>query len=340
MARIAAQAGSSASGVYVWAAGTSWATLASELSAGGYYGTVLVERDVSARVIDAGSYDFSKLYFQGVQDVAGTPIDVRLSEGVVLTVPVLASDLISWYTLATATPVYSGDGLNFDIKRGGLTAQGASAITPFVVGNDCVVTLWGSFIEATGLPGGQPFFACTGTLQVRTRVEGGNFYGYLSARVLGTGALSIEHDAGTGASIDANVVIAPATLSRTQLDTTFLSPPVIGPFTVSTLPASADGAVAVVSDDPASPLYVRVNSVWEAMMAVSTPLDFRYDLAGNVEYFGFAQTLNSATASAVWQIFRLNNAPGNNEETVKRYADGVATFTKVWDDRATYTYGA
>lgn len=42
----------------------------------------------------------------------------------------------------------------------------------------------------------------------------------------------------------------------------FATPPVIGPFTVGTLPSAADGALAVVTDDPASPVYVRKSGAW------------------------------------------------------------------------------
>jgi hypothetical protein len=52
-------------------------------------------------------------------------------------------------------------------------------------------------------------------------------------------------------------------------------------------------------------------------------------------YIGEADP-GSATSSGVWRIkYIVIQADGDSET---RWADGVATFSKVWDDRASYGY--
>lgn len=51
-------------------------------------------------------------------------------------------------------------------------------------------------------------------------------------------------------------------------------------------------------------------------------------------YVGEAEA-GSAEADPVWRIYRADFA-GNS--ATKLYADGLSTFTKVWNDRASYTY--
>ena len=59
--------------------------------------------------------------------------------------------------------------------------------------------------------------------------------------------------------------------------------------------------------------------------------------SGNPVYV--AEAVPSSIASnPVWRIKKISyDANGNFSKL--RWADGVATFIKIWDDRATYTYG-
>jgi hypothetical protein len=57
------------------------------------------------------------------------------------------------------------------------------------------------------------------------------------------------------------------------------------------------------------------------------------EVSATVSYIGKA-TPGSATSAASWQITKLDETTG----LVLSYADDVTTFTKVWDNRATYTY--
>ena len=54
-----------------------------------------------------------------------------------------------------------------------------------------------------------------------------------------------------------------------------------------------------------------------------------------VEYHGWAAP-GSSKASLVWAIQKLTYS--GDDITDLQWADGVKTFTKVWNDRATYTY--
>lgn len=60
-----------------------------------------------------------------------------------------------------------------------------------------------------------------------------------------------------------------------------------------------------------------------------------YDGSGNLQYEGFAAP-GTLTSVATWMI-RKYTWDGSNCTNVQ-YASGVSTFTKEWDDRATYTY--
>lgn len=65
------------------------------------------------------------------------------------------------------------------------------------------------------------------------------------------------------------------------------------------------------------------------------PYDTLVDEDGSYTYVGKA-AVGSPEASAAWRIFRLDET--SSPDTEIRYADGVSTFTKIWNNRATYTY--
>lgn len=65
------------------------------------------------------------------------------------------------------------------------------------------------------------------------------------------------------------------------------------------------------------------------------PYDTLVDEDGSYTYVGKAP-VGSSEASASWRIFRLDETASPDTEI--RYADGVSTFTKIWNNRATYTY--
>lgn len=54
----------------------------------------------------------------------------------------------------------------------------------------------------------------------------------------------------------------------------------------------------------------------------------------NITYLGKAK-LNSLDNQSVWQIRLIDST---TPITTIKYADGVQTFTKIWDDRAIYSY--
>jgi len=66
--------------------------------------------------------------------------------------------------------------------------------------------------------------------------------------------------------------------------------------------------------------------------AISLSLDLQVDDTGTYTYLGNA-TPGTSTATASWRIKRVVNATG-----VITHADGVSTFNKEWDERASYSY--
>ena len=65
------------------------------------------------------------------------------------------------------------------------------------------------------------------------------------------------------------------------------------------------------------------------------PYDTLVDQDGSYTYVGKA-AVGSTEASASWRIYRLDETASPDTEI--RYADGVSTFTKIWNNRAAYTY--
>ena len=55
--------------------------------------------------------------------------------------------------------------------------------------------------------------------------------------------------------------------------------------------------------------------------------------SATITYVGEAEP-GSATSGAVWRIKRIDTSSGVSI----RWADGVDGFSKIWDNRATYTY--
>lgn len=81
-----------------------------------------------------------------------------------------------------------------------------------------------------------------------------------------------------------------------------------------------------------STVYARKSLPWDIFLKKR----FENNASGQVIYVGFALP-GTATSSAAWAIKKLTY--DGFYITQEDWADGVNTFTKVWDDRATYTYG-
>jgi len=60
------------------------------------------------------------------------------------------------------------------------------------------------------------------------------------------------------------------------------------------------------------------------------------DGGSNPVYIGKAKA-GTLTSQTFWQIFKIT-WDGSNDPTDVKWADSVTTFTKEWDERASYTY--
>lgn len=65
-------------------------------------------------------------------------------------------------------------------------------------------------------------------------------------------------------------------------------------------------------------------------------LKIDYDGGTNPIYMGKARA-GTATSESYWQI-RKFTWDGNDNPTDRKWADGVTTFTKEWDERGNYSY--
>jgi len=102
-------------------------------------------------------------------------------------------------------------------------------------------------------------------------------------------------------------------------------------------PAGLDGADGDIG--PAGPVGPSGPSGPSGVPGVESddvPYDLETDTSNpSVTYVGQADP-GSSTASAVWRIKRITETAGGASID---WADGVGTFTHVWDDRASLTYG-
>lgn len=58
------------------------------------------------------------------------------------------------------------------------------------------------------------------------------------------------------------------------------------------------------------------------------------EVSSTITYVGSGK-IGSLTSDSIWQIKKIEVS---GTITSIKYADGVSSFTKVWDNRATYTY--
>lgn len=108
--------------------------------------------------------------------------------------------------------------------------------------------------------------------------------------------------------------------------------------------------VAGVTDDVSLDItQLRVDPTTKRLKVLQSALDSGIDtvatdtikyttlideVSSTVTYIGKAD-VGSATSASVWQIMKISVS---GTITNFAWASGVTTFTKKWDDRATYTY--
>ena len=116
---------------------------------------------------------------------------------------------------------------------------------------------------------------------------------------------------------------------------------------VKYLPSSDPDAVPVATDNIAGTRFQRMkltlgaDGVNDGDGAAANPLpvasaayETRTAVSGVYTYIGKAAPGTAANAAA-WQIARLDETTA---DIALKYADGVASFSKVWDSRASYSY--
>lgn len=82
--------------------------------------------------------------------------------------------------------------------------------------------------------------------------------------------------------------------------------------------------------------YVWNGSSWQRMAqpGESATYENRNDTTTDTNLVYLAKAVpGTATSDAAWQIKRYNKSAGHMS-----FADDATTFTKVWDDRTSYTY--
>lgn len=75
---------------------------------------------------------------------------------------------------------------------------------------------------------------------------------------------------------------------------------------------------------------IQINDVSPRYTVLTTD-----DGSNRVEYVGWALP-GTSTGASEWRIAKLSYTAGGNPEL--KWADGVATFTKEWDEMGTYSY--
>jgi len=111
-----------------------------------------------------------------------------------------------------------------------------------------------------------------------------------------------------------------------------------------TLPGTGD---VIAADEISAKKYQRIkltlgaDGVNDGDVASANPLpvasaayETRTAVSGALTYVGKAAP-GASPSAAVWQIARLDETTA---DISLKYADGVASFSKVWDSRASYAY--
>lgn len=87
-----------------------------------------------------------------------------------------------------------------------------------------------------------------------------------------------------------------------------------------------------INELPVGDTLAGSNGTSEEDQVYSKRIDF---ISDSVLYRGEA-AVGSSESSSVWRIRKITIASDN--DISETWADGVATFNKVWTDRLTYTY--
>lgn len=115
------------------------------------------------------------------------------------------------------------------------------------------------------------------------------------------------------------------------------------------IPTGADGAESLAQVEHSSPAKAKrvvlrqfnpttgefenassTNPIPSNSPAYATRID---EASATVTYIGSAVP-GTAASAASWQIKKIDSSSG----TIINFADGTSNFTKVWNDRASYTY--
>lgn len=80
----------------------------------------------------------------------------------------------------------------------------------------------------------------------------------------------------------------------------------------------------------------RVREIILEESAVVAQYNTLIDTVNDIKYVGESLP-GAATSAALWRINRIDLTDSGGDIEVL-WADGVSTFTKIWDDRATFTY--
>jgi hypothetical protein len=113
------------------------------------------------------------------------------------------------------------------------------------------------------------------------------------------------------------------------------------------LPLPSTVGDVIAADDISGVKYQRVKLIHGAdgvndgdvssanpLPVAETPRQTLTAVSGAYTYIGKAAP-DAAAGDAEWQISRLDESTA---DIAVKFADGVSTFTKVWNNRATYTY--
>lgn len=83
-------------------------------------------------------------------------------------------------------------------------------------------------------------------------------------------------------------------------------------------------------------MYINNATISFPFSHADMQLRVAYNAAGDPEYVGLARPA-AATTAAEWQIKKVGY-DGSRNVTSVTFAGGTNEYSKVWDDRATYSY--
>jgi hypothetical protein len=222
--------------VFRWDTATSWATIYAAIIAHGGTGIVMVEPDVTPRVMTAGVANLDDVFFFGEPTSPDTSVAIDMNDGVVLGPGGgLRSKDVLWRSLCVATRIVSsGQPCSFVFDGGGLIGWADPAATNPIrldPGGNKIRLTNSATLTGAGLPPGNPLVLVSGGGSVDITLLAGSSIGdhTLGGGIFAVATVTFDASVGVSPTFFAGFIGVTSTMidaaGRVTYDDTLVAPP-------------------------------------------------------------------------------------------------------------------